>query len=237
MRRQQPVDERLQPVGLADHHLRVFDQLRPVELALEELRRAANAAERILDLVREVADQLAVRLLLLVQPLLARDLQLLVDVPELEQQRGVVRVDRRHRAREVELRLAGDAELELLLGVGRAARDRLVDRGVEARGVGEDLPRAMADQMLLRELEQVLGGRVRVDDAARAIEQQHRGREQLEAGVRNGRVAPPANMRIGFHRGHARKRQWLRGAKRHRQHVAISAPAREAARPRARVVT
>ena len=74
-------------------------ELRAVELALEELRGAADAAERILDLVREIADQLAVRLLLLEQPLLARDLQLLVDVPELEQQRGVVRVDRRHRAR------------------------------------------------------------------------------------------------------------------------------------------
>ena len=87
MRRQQPVDERLQPVGLADHDLRVFDELRPVELALEKLRGAANAAERILDLVREIADQLAIGLLLLVEALLARDLQLLVDVPELEQQR------------------------------------------------------------------------------------------------------------------------------------------------------
>ena len=87
MRREQPVDERLQPVRLADDHLRVFAQLRPVELALEQLRGAADAAQRILDLVREAADQFAVRLLLLQQPLLARDLQLLVDVPELEQQR------------------------------------------------------------------------------------------------------------------------------------------------------
>ena len=135
VRRQQPVDERLQAVGLADDDLRVFDQLRPVELALEELRGAADAAERIPDLVREIADQLAVRLLLLVQPLLARDLQLLVDVPELEQQRGLARLDRRHRAGQMELRLAGDRELELLLGVGRAAADRLVDRRGEARGV------------------------------------------------------------------------------------------------------
>ena len=91
VRRQQPVDERLQAVGFADDHLRVFDERRPVELALEELRGAANAAERVLDLVREVPDQLAVRLLLLVQALLARDLELLVDVAELEQQRRVRR--------------------------------------------------------------------------------------------------------------------------------------------------
>jgi hypothetical protein len=67
VRRQQPVDQRLQPVGLADDHLRVLDQVRRVELALEQLRRAADAAERVLDLVREAADQLAVRLLLLVE--------------------------------------------------------------------------------------------------------------------------------------------------------------------------
>ena len=92
-----------------------------VELALEQLRRAADAAERILDLVREAADQLAVRLLLLEQALLARDLQLLVDVAELEQQRGIGPVDRRHGAGQVQLALAADAELELLLGVRRAA--------------------------------------------------------------------------------------------------------------------
>ena len=63
VRREQPVHQRLQAVGFLDDHLRVLVQLRPLELALEQLRRAADAAERILDLVREVADQLAVRLL------------------------------------------------------------------------------------------------------------------------------------------------------------------------------
>jgi hypothetical protein len=62
----------------------------PVELALEQLRRTADAAQRILDLVREVADQFAVGLLLLQQLLLARDAQLLVDRPELEQQRDSI---------------------------------------------------------------------------------------------------------------------------------------------------
>ena len=55
----------------------------------EQLRGAADAAQRILDLVRQAADQVAVGLLLLLQPLLARDLQLLVDVAEFEQQRAV----------------------------------------------------------------------------------------------------------------------------------------------------
>ena len=105
---EEPVDERLQAIGLAYDHLRVLDQWRPVELAFEQLRRAANAAQRVLDLVREAPDELAVGLLLLLQALLARDLQLLVDVAELEQQRGGILVDRRHGAREVQARLAVD---------------------------------------------------------------------------------------------------------------------------------
>ncbi len=162
---------------------------RPVELALEELRGTANAAERIPDLVREVADQLAVRLLLLVQSLLAGDLQLLVDMPELEQQRGFLRLDRGHRAGQMQLRLAGDRELELLLGVGRAAADRLVDRRGQARGVRENLFRTMAHEMLLRELEQVLRGGIGVGHAARGVEHEHGGGQQFDAGASGGVVS------------------------------------------------
>jgi hypothetical protein len=89
VRREQPVDERLQAIRLADDDLGVFDERRAIELALQKLGRAANPAQRILDLVRETADQLAIRLLLLEQPLFARDLELLIDMAELEQQRGM----------------------------------------------------------------------------------------------------------------------------------------------------
>src|SRR5512132_4322630 len=96
MRRQEPVDKRLQPVRLADDHLRVFDQGRPIQLALEELRGAADAAERILDLVRETANELTVCLLLFEQSFFARNLELLVDVAKFEQQRDTGRVDHRN---------------------------------------------------------------------------------------------------------------------------------------------
>ncbi len=132
VRREQPVDERLQAVGLVDDHLRVLGELRPVELALEELRRAADAAERVLDLVREAADQLAIGLLLLELAFLARDLQLLVDLAELQHQRDVLVLDRRDGDGEVRALLAGHAELELLLRVGGARRERVVD------GAGEE---------------------------------------------------------------------------------------------------
>jgi len=92
----------------SDYHLRVFDQRRPVQLALEKLCGAADPAERILDFVREAADQFAICLLLLEQPFLARDPQLLIDVSELEEQRSFA-LDYRHRARQMQLLLAVDA--------------------------------------------------------------------------------------------------------------------------------
>jgi hypothetical protein len=180
--RQQPVDQRLQAIRFADDDLRVLDQLRAIELALQELSGAADAAERIPDLVREIPDQFAVRLLLLVQPLFARDLELLIDVAEFEQECSFARVDGRHRAREMELRLAGDGELELLLRVRRADVDRLVDGGGKPGHIAEHLVRPMPDEMLFRELEQVFRRRVGIGHAARGIEDEHGSRQQFEPG-------------------------------------------------------
>ena len=68
VRRQQAVDQRLQAVGLLDDDLGVFAQRpRARQLQLQQLRRAADAAERVLDLVRQVADQLLVGLRLVEQ--------------------------------------------------------------------------------------------------------------------------------------------------------------------------
>jgi hypothetical protein len=72
------------------------------QFALEQLRRAADAAERVLDLVGEVADQLAVGLLLFGQTLLARRLQLLVDGRNSSSRRMRCRFHRGHRAIEVQ---------------------------------------------------------------------------------------------------------------------------------------
>jgi hypothetical protein len=49
----------------------VYSRRRVGQFVFEQLRRAADAAERILDLVRQIADQLAAGLLLLDQALFA----------------------------------------------------------------------------------------------------------------------------------------------------------------------
>jgi hypothetical protein len=106
-----------------------------VELALEQLRRAADAAERVLDLVRQVADQLAVGLLLFGQLLLARRLQLGVEGAEFEQQAGLpastgVTVQSRCRGWR-----AMAMHREVLPGVAPVVGQRIVERRRQARRI------------------------------------------------------------------------------------------------------
>jgi hypothetical protein len=97
VRRQQAPHQILQAVGLLDDHLCVLAQTRIVEFALQQLRRTADAAERVLDFVHQVAYQLAIGMLLLDQALFPGRSQLLIDWPQFDQQagfRGIDRVDR-----------------------------------------------------------------------------------------------------------------------------------------------
>ena len=58
VRGEQPVNEILQPVRLADDDSGVLTELRIRELPFEELRRAPDSAERVLDFVSEVPEHL-----------------------------------------------------------------------------------------------------------------------------------------------------------------------------------
>ncbi|MCY1532680.1 hypothetical protein D9M68_679630 [compost metagenome] len=71
VRREQAINQRLQPISLVDDDLCVFDEFARIQLHLKQLRGSANPAQRILDLVREVANELLVGLGLVDQALLA----------------------------------------------------------------------------------------------------------------------------------------------------------------------
>ena len=92
------VDQRGEPVGFADDDAGVFAQVL-VQLALEQLRRAAQAAERILDLVRELPNHLAAAVEARHQLVLARDALALRGVGDFQQQVLALEfaVERRHR--------------------------------------------------------------------------------------------------------------------------------------------
>lgn len=83
---QQPVDQVLQPVGLANDDLRVLAVFGRRQFDFEQLRSPANATQGILDFVRHAANQLAAGLLVRHLPFLARDAQVTVQRLQLNQQ-------------------------------------------------------------------------------------------------------------------------------------------------------
>src|SRR5690606_22651180 len=134
-----------------------------VELALEELRRAAEPPERVPDLVREVADELPVGLLLRKQPLLARLAQLLLDGPQLREQREADRVDAGHRAGDRH-RLAPSQMRDVLRRVVPVRRPRLVQRALERLPLDEEAEERLPDQASRAGGEEAFGGRVGIAD-------------------------------------------------------------------------
>ena len=83
MRREQAIHQALQAVRLFDDDLRVFAQLALRQLVLKQLRRTTNAAQRIFDFMREIANQIAMRTCLLQKACLTLNFQLLVDRAQL----------------------------------------------------------------------------------------------------------------------------------------------------------
>ena len=90
-RPEHPIDEISQPVGFFDDDPRVVALAFRLEFALQQLRRAADAAERILDFVREPANQLARGCLHRNVVIVAVDAQQSVERQDLDQQLGGVR--------------------------------------------------------------------------------------------------------------------------------------------------
>jgi hypothetical protein len=83
-RSEQRIDERREPIGFRDDHGRVLVQRWFLELALEQLRRPAQAAERILDLVRELPNHRTAAAELGQQVVLTRDALVVRRVGELD---------------------------------------------------------------------------------------------------------------------------------------------------------
>ena len=80
------VHQRAEPIGLADDDAGVFLERLVRQLALEQLRRAAQAAQRVFDLVRELPQHQATAVQARQHVVLARDALPLRGVGELEQQ-------------------------------------------------------------------------------------------------------------------------------------------------------
>ena len=138
VRRQQAVDQRLQPVRFLDDDLGVLAQLDQVDrrqLQFEQLGGAADAAQRVLDLVRQVADQFLVDLALVEDALLAVELELLDVLAQLDDDFAVA--GGADDAVHVQRFAPAALEREVLAQVGVLVRQRLLAQPGQFLGVDE----------------------------------------------------------------------------------------------------
>ena len=122
-------------------------QRRPLQLTVEQLRGAANAAQRILDFMRKVADQIAMRLALFEQPRFALDAQLAVDLAKFKQRHDFLRnadFGRSNRAGEIQAWPAIRHDFQLMLGIGTGIGAGVVDRRLQHRIFTEQLRQRQA---------------------------------------------------------------------------------------------
>jgi hypothetical protein len=185
VRRQQTLDQRLQPVGFLDDDLGVFAQL--LELAFgqfefEQLRRAANPAERILDLMREIADQLLVRLALIEDAFFAVELELLDIFAQFDQYRHAGQIEGRDRRMHVQGFTTRALERQIQAFVVELMRQRLLKQIVKRVTVDEVTRQRLVLHGFQRTVEQALGGRIEIADAAIDIEDHDCRGQQFEAG-------------------------------------------------------
>jgi hypothetical protein len=205
VRREQPIDQRLQPVGLVHDDLGVFGQLGCRQLHRQQLSGTADAAQRVLDLVRQVADQLAVGLDLVQRALFAILARLLLDLDHLHQhqlrtRRGAPVATRVHLCddhvhREVfrrRRRAAAAAQRGLQAAGGHLVARHRKQGLLQRRGIAEALEQAGAHQRTPRHAH---------DRFEACVDEQHR---PVGAGQRHqrGQQIECLVARIGAH-GHA----------------------------------
>ncbi len=170
-------------VGLADDHLGVFAERGRRELALEQLRGAAQSAERVFDLVGELANHQAAAVEARQQVVVARDALALRGVGELEQQvragepqeRGHRDIERARLARRV-----GGLERHFAVGETFAGLERAPEEGVQRAGIVQVIAEGAPTAHVEAEREQVLGRDVGVDRAQLRVQHQDPGRERIQ---------------------------------------------------------
>ena len=188
---EQAVDQVLQPVRLADDHAGVFAMLGVRVFALQQLGCATDAAERVLDLVRQAADQFAAGLVLREQQFVARDAQVAVQRLQLHQQARLLAEDERRHGTVHGHRLVADPlHAQLALDEAGGVLQAAAQPGLVGCPMRDRLAQGRTNSVLPRDAEQVLAGRVQRGDAELVVEPDHRSDQAIEHVFRlHGRTA------------------------------------------------
>ncbi len=190
------IDQRGQAIGLADDDAGVFTQVF-VQLALQQLRGAAQAAQRILDLVRQLPNHLPAGVEARHQFVLARDALALRGVGDLEQQIAPLElaVERRHGDVD-DAMLAAERtghHGHLAFGEGLAGLERAAHQRRQRIGFEHQRKKRLAARLVDAHGEQILRGDVGVHHAQVGIEYDDAGCQRadevggLEMGDRRGK--------------------------------------------------
>ena len=204
MRLQQAVDQRLKPVGLLDDHLRVLAQLALIEFELQQLRCAANPAQRVLDLMRQIADELLVHQRLVDDPLFALVFELLLVLDQLDDHEIGRCLGRRHDSVRVQRLLRGALEHQIEARRLEVIGNELHHRRRQHLAVREDIVPRHLRERATRERQQRLGRRIGENDTQRMLLQhQQHGRQRFKTGQNAGRreLGLPRIGDRGQHRG------------------------------------
>ena len=147
----------------------------------QQLRSTANSTQRILDFVRQVADQLTIRLLLLDQPFLTRRLQLLIDRPQLDDQPRPRRLGRADRAINVQRLAVVASQLDVLPGIVPVVRQRVVERRLQDVRIGHCGSERLAEQNFDAGRQQILRRRIHVNQGQMLVQQNDGRRKVVES--------------------------------------------------------
>ena len=162
---EEPVHQVLEAVGLLDDDPGVL-LLILIELPLEELRRAAEPGERVLDLVGELPDEEPRGLLLGVLVDLVRDAPPAVDLVHLHKREGLLALALEAVHHDVDGVLAAFRDDEDLALVEAAARDDVILHSFEDYAAFPDDPPELGPcRMEHADAEHLLGGRIEIFDS------------------------------------------------------------------------
>jgi hypothetical protein len=195
--REQPVHQVLQAIHLGNDHLGVFAELRVVQFALQQLGRAADATEGILDLVSQIADQFAARLLLVRELLLACHLKVRVHRTKLQKQARIDRIDRCDRAIELQGLHPGAYHGQVVSGVAPVIPQNVVECIGQPERLAKQATQGVADYLATARSKQVFCPGVQIANDEFIVHQHHGRRQQLEAGEGRGRAGGLVVLHMG----------------------------------------
>ncbi len=183
-RAQQGINEIRKSIRLADDDVGVFGEFLVVELARKQLCRAANSAERVLDLVGELPDHLPAGAVLDQQRIFPADLRSPRDVGKLDEQGGRGAIERRYPTVDDALvRLDFVRAQAQLVRVVIARRTDAAEDVAQFRVVVQKPQERFPARAPLAYAENIFRGGIEADDEQVPVQQDDAGTQAVEDGL------------------------------------------------------